>query len=162
MKDKPLPGTDSIPPMSTLMSGWTAATTDTIPPVRTQEVHNYFLYRKNPVTGKRRHFQRPLHKTDKFAKEDLVREIYINAITDESDYCYVRAKCCPSMKEKVQSESGQTTFYTIGVRLVKVTGRHWFLQLQGRDSWTLLPCGWTTPNISSHEGCMHLPAVPVE
>ena len=50
-----------VPPYQTV-TDWQELTTETCPPVRENDIINYFIYAKNPVTGKPKKCKRQLKK----------------------------------------------------------------------------------------------------
>jgi hypothetical protein len=90
---------------------WKTVTTDNIPPIRDNDVKNYFVYHKNPVSGARLTFERQLRKARKFTSERYVTNVDIGQGTD--DMSFIRAKCQASMKDAQ---------YSVTVCLVTETG----------------------------------------
>ena len=104
------------------ITDWDLLTTEKCPPVREEDITDYFLYAKNPVTGKPKKCKRQLKKSRKFCKENYIYETAISDIPD-SPYCYVKAKCEPSMRDFVIVNGQKLDHYPIHVLLVKSTGR---------------------------------------
>ncbi|XP_052809849.1 uncharacterized protein LOC128238216 [Mya arenaria] len=114
---------DEIPDISSVKSEWQPLATDNCPPTRSEDVENYFIYNKNPVSGKTQACHRQLKKARKFAKEGYVYDMDYNGL-DNSNYCLIKAKCKPSMKELVTVECGQLArYYSLHAVLIKSTGR---------------------------------------
>ena len=79
-------------------STWTPVTTDNIPPIRSTDVTNYFVYHKNPLAGGAKlTFQRQQRKAKKFVADEYVRDMTVGQGTPATIY-HVRAQCQPSMK----------------------------------------------------------------
>ncbi|XP_033762292.1 uncharacterized protein LOC117343858 [Pecten maximus] len=103
---------------------WDELTTSNSPPVRVEDVHNYFLFEKNPVTGRTKHCNRQLQKSKKFSNENYIGDIQYNSVDSTSLYCVVRAKCKPSMRQKVAVTDGKVrSYYSLSVTLTKQTGK---------------------------------------
>ena len=92
------------------------------PPVREEDIVDYFLYAKNPVTGKLKTCKRQLKKSRKFSHQNYIYDTSISAISD-SPYCYLKAKCEPSMRGTVLVYGQKLDHYRLHVVLVKTTGR---------------------------------------
>lgn len=114
----------TVPSISSLDNNWEPLLTNLCPPLRSEDVDNYFLFNKNPVTGKTQGCHRQLKKAKKFCKEKYIYGLEHNEIGD-SPYCYIRGKCKPSMKEVVNVgvHGQQTQNYTLHVVLIKSTGK---------------------------------------
>ena len=110
-----------VPPYDTV-TDWGELTTEKCPPVREEDITDYFLYAKNPVTGKPKKCKRQLKKSRKFSNQNFIYDTAISDIQD-SPYCYVRAKCEPSMKDTVLVNGQKLDHYPLHVVLVKSTGR---------------------------------------
>ena len=92
------------------------------PPVREEDIVDFFLYAKNPVTGKPKKCKRQLKKSRKFSHQNYVYDKSISAISD-SPYCYLKAECEPSMRDTVLANGQKLDHYPLHVVLVKTTGR---------------------------------------
>jgi hypothetical protein len=92
-------------------STWVAMTTDDIPPVRIEDVRNYFIFHKNPISGKLLNFNRQLKKAKKFAKERYISNIETGQSTSQK-LTFIRAR----------SKAMLPTTYAVSVSLVKETG----------------------------------------
>ena len=102
------------------LSNWNLLSTTNCP----EDVDNYFLYEKNPLTGKTKQCNRQLKKSNKFCNENYVAEIEYNIVDDSSPYCVLRAKCKPSMRQKVAVSGGLVReYYTLSVIVTKQTGK---------------------------------------
>ena len=113
-----------LPPLSSLQNGWSPVSTDVCPPIREEDVDNYFIFNKNPFTGKHKNCHRQLKKAKKFCNESYIHDIKINQISDENDYCYITSKCKPSMRDTVIVNDGKVTqHYTLHVTMIKKTGK---------------------------------------
>ena len=77
---------------------WCEVLTDSIPPIKQDDIDNYFVYRKNPITGQQKNCKRQLKKAKKFAQErDYIGTIYMN--DHDKDFCHFKTTCKPSMKD---------------------------------------------------------------
>lgn len=162
-------GTDAIPEFETVKVGWETISTSSCPPTRQEDVDNYFIYNKNPVTGKTQGCHRQLKKARKFFQEKYVFDIQYNGL-EESEYCYIKAKCKPSMKNLVVVGDGKLAKdYSLHVCVVKKTGKiekarcnckaglcglcsHvgglLLTVVQIKNSCTSKPCEWLKPQTS--------------
>ena len=66
-----------------------------------------------------------MKKAQKFAAEGYIYNIFYNAVSENSDYCYIKSNCKTSMK--IQFSVGNfgkvTDSYSLDVCLVKETGK---------------------------------------
>ena len=101
----------TIPPWND--ENWKQLETHLIPPISSKDVDNYFLYQKNPVSGKKRKCQRQLTKAKKLCNEQgYLTHVSINSNID--DCTFIKANCRPSMKSGL---------YEVRVALTTPTGR---------------------------------------
>ena len=115
---------DNLPQFEALNDDWQDISTGLCPPLREDDVENYYIYNKNPLTGKSKKCHRQLKKARKFANENFVFDIAMNSIDPSSPYCYVKGKCKPSMKEIVTDSNGNLArHYSLYVVIVKKTGK---------------------------------------
>ncbi|XP_014666936.1 PREDICTED: uncharacterized protein LOC106808645 [Priapulus caudatus] len=84
-------------PTVTEPSSWTPVTTDNIPPIRSSDVTNYFVYHKNPLAGAKLTSKRQQRKAKKFVADEYVRDLTVGHGTP-ANISHVRAQCQPSMK----------------------------------------------------------------
>ena len=105
-------------------SEWTGISHDNLPSITDKDIENYYMFQKNPMSGRRARFQRHLLKARKFAREKYLTNIKLHPVNTTSDTCFIKANCKPSMKTIVNvGNSGQTdTKYTLNVCLAKSTG----------------------------------------
>ena len=104
------------------ITDWDILSTERCPPVREEDIVDYFLYAKNPVTGKPKKCKRQLKKSRKFSHQNYIYDTSISAISD-SPYCYMKAKCEPSMRDTVLVNGQKLDHYPLHVVLVKTSGR---------------------------------------
>ncbi|XP_021342391.1 uncharacterized protein LOC110442873 [Mizuhopecten yessoensis] len=109
---------------SKLDSSWTTVSNDNLPDISDKDIENYFLYQTNPTSGKRARFQRHLKKARKFCAENFLCDIAYHNVSVESEVCYVKAKCKPSIRNIVHvGNTGQTAnLYSLNVCITKSTG----------------------------------------
>ncbi|XP_063397961.1 uncharacterized protein LOC134708342 [Mytilus trossulus] len=113
-------GEDLIPVHE--ISNWKTLDFSDIPNgLASKDVDGYFLYQKNPTTGARLHFDRQMKKAKRLCNEGFIRDILYS---DLSDFCYIKSKCLPSMKQSVSiGTSGMTAkFYSLNVCLGRKFG----------------------------------------
>ena len=112
------------PDIGKVNSGWRTLTPELCPPLRKEDVDNYFIYHKNPVSGKLQACRRQLKKAEKFADEGFLHDIQYNSLEEDSTYCIIKGKCKPSMKDEVQvGSSKMAKHYELHIFLIKNTGR---------------------------------------
>ena len=107
------------------VQNWEKLQTTHIPGIREQDIENYFIYRKHPLGNRKINCQRQFTKSKKFSAEQYLFDIAFSGINSESDYCYFKSKCKPSMKGAVLvGPAGQcANNYSLWVRVVKKTGQ---------------------------------------
>ena len=76
---------------------WAGVTTDGIPPIRTEDVKNHFVYHKNPVGNSRMKFRRQLTKAKKLAAERYISDVEIGC-DGSNETIFIRSKCKASMR----------------------------------------------------------------
>ena len=74
---------EPIPPLSSLQDGWASISTSVCPPIRQEDVDNYFIFNKNPFTGKHKNCHRQLKKAKKFSNENYIHDIKIHDINSK-------------------------------------------------------------------------------
>lgn len=64
-------------------------------------------------------------KAKRLANKGFLRDIQYNRISPESEYCYIKAKCLPSMRTNVKvGDTRQISdFYSLLICVVKQTGK---------------------------------------
>jgi hypothetical protein len=82
-----------------------------IPNIREEDVVNYFLHTKNPVTGALKNLRRYLDKARKYAKEP--KYILTISVCEEGDYVMFESNVRPSMRQGL---------YWCNITLYKDTG----------------------------------------
>lgn len=89
----------NIPPITELNSGWTS-NEDLLPKLSHKDVEEY-LCDSSHRTEDRDKMQcyRQFIRGYNFYKEKYIHDIMVNTIDDGSEFCYVRSKCFPSMKQ---------------------------------------------------------------
>ena len=102
-----IPSLDSIGNNCT----WAVLSCDNCPTIRDGNIINYFIYNKNPVSGKSNRCHRQLKKSKKFCSEKFLSDIYVTQVND-SPYCFVKAKCMPSMKQHVLVHGNISVYIT--------------------------------------------------
>jgi len=139
-------------------------------PLGSEDVENYFVYNKNPLTGKKQGCHRQLKKARRFAKEQYLFNIESNNMND-SPYCCIRAICKPRMRQTVSVGEGKVAHnYSVSVVLVKRTGKieegrcnckagksglcsHvgglLFTAVDVKNACTSKPCEWMKPTTSN-------------
>ncbi|CAG2197425.1 unnamed protein product [Mytilus edulis] len=143
--------TCNIQDFELLKDDWKKIDTLDIPPLQVKDVDNYFHYQKNPTTGTRISFDKHMIKAKRFCDENFIYDIFYNKIDVDSDHCYFKANCLPSMRLKVQvGNSGQmSTFYSLHVCLSKKTGYilsgHCNCKAENKNSCTSDACQWDRP-----------------
>ena len=60
------------------ISDWDILSTERCPPVREEDIVDYFLYAKNPVTGKPKKCKRQLKKSRKFSQDECFGKNYLS------------------------------------------------------------------------------------
>ena len=102
---------------------WSVASSDCLPGLLSRDVEYYYLFTKNPLSGKRAKFQRHLKKAKKLCNENYLKDIKYHAVSESSDISYIKANCKPSIKNTVQvGNAGQlSSVYTFNVCLTKLT-----------------------------------------
>lgn len=101
---------------------WAVLSCDNCPNIRDENIINYFIYNKNPVSGKSNRCHRQLKKSKKCCSEKVLSDIYVTQVND-SPYCFVKAKCRPSMKQHVLVHGNiSVSQYTLHIVLTKETG----------------------------------------
>ncbi|XP_022312596.2 uncharacterized protein LOC111117719 [Crassostrea virginica] len=120
-----LDDTPCVTPINEVTEPWKDISVRCLPPLHEKDIDNYFIYQKNPTSGKKARFQRHMKKAQKFAAEGYIYNIFYNAVSENSDYCYIKSNCKPSMKIKVSvGNLGKVTdSYSLHVCLVKETGK---------------------------------------
>ena len=110
--------------LTKLDSSWTSVSNDNLPDISDKDIENYFLYQTNPTSGKRARFQRHLKKARKFSAENFLRDILYHNVSAESEVCYIKSKCKPSMRTIVHvGNTGKTAnLYSLNVCIAKSTG----------------------------------------
>lgn len=103
---------------------WTSVSNDNLPDIKDKDIENYYLYQNHPTSGKRAQFKRHLKKAKKLCAENYLSELLFHHGSAESEVCYVKSKCKPSMRTIVQvGNTGQTAkLYSSHVCLTKSTG----------------------------------------
>ena len=109
---------DDLPPPEQLKEGWVIPNEGNIPPVRQQDVENYFIYRKHPGSGMK-NCQRQLTKAKKLSNEDYIFNMQLHAIDSEGPLCYVKANCKPTMRQRVSFEGKVGSFYSLHISIAK-------------------------------------------
>ncbi len=131
--------------------------------LRHEDVLNYFLYGKNPVTGGKTGCRRLLKKARKFVQErDFFGPVMLHSISPNSEFCYVKASMRASMIRIARE---------VHVVLVKDTGAIYsascackaglsgycshtgalLLKLVALKACTSRLCEWTVPsNLTKH------------
>ncbi|XP_069134924.1 uncharacterized protein [Argopecten irradians] len=111
-------------PINKVDSAWKVLNSSDIPPLEMRDVDNYFLYQKNPITGTSLRFERHMKKAKRLCNEGFVRNINYNIISHDTEYCYVKAECLPSMRTSVQvGNLGKSAkHYNLNVCLSKKSG----------------------------------------
>ena len=79
---------------------WAVLSCDNCPNIRDEDIINYFIYNKIPVSGKPKRCHRQIKKSKKFCSDNFLSDIYVTQVND-SPYCFVKAKSRPSMKQHV-------------------------------------------------------------
>jgi hypothetical protein len=75
---------------------WAVLSCDNCPNIRDQDIINYFIYHKNPVSGKPKRCHRQIKISKKLCSDKFLSDIYATQVND-SPYCFVKEKCRPSM-----------------------------------------------------------------
>ena len=104
-----------------LDSSWEKISHDKLPPVSDKEIENYFMFHKDPFSGRSAKFIRHFQKGRKY--EGYVSNILYHAVDNSTDICYFKANCKPSMRTQVQVSKGKmAATYSLYVSLSKSTG----------------------------------------
>jgi hypothetical protein len=91
---------------------WREVDVKSIPPVKKDDIDNYFLFRKNPITGRKKKCKRQLKKAKKFAQErNYLHSVLIH--DSHPEFTHFRSSCQASMKDQK---------YAINLTLTKKTG----------------------------------------
>ena len=112
----------TIPPLSSLLTGWITPQLETLPPIQDKDVENFFVHRKNPQSGQSQNSHRQLAKSKKLCNEGHVFNMMQHMIEPNNSYMYVTGKCKPTMRHKVTIDGLSTDSYTLHVCLAKDTG----------------------------------------
>ena len=94
---------------------WSVASSDCLPRLLV------YLYTKNPLSGKRANFQRHLKNAKKLCKENYLKDVDYHAVSENSDICYIKANCKPSMNNTIQvwNAGKLSSMYSLHVCLTK-------------------------------------------
>lgn len=100
---------DNMPSINELSSGWTERSNN-YPKVSIKEVENYLIHSSHR-TGDTKKMQcyRQYIRGLNFCKEGYIHKIMFNEISDDSNLCYIRSKCYPSMQKDLYEQWLLTT-----------------------------------------------------
>ncbi|XP_062619310.1 uncharacterized protein LOC134280875 [Saccostrea cucullata] len=108
-------------PVHPSTDSWKELDSTDIPEISHKAIDIYFKCHKNPVTGERLNFERQMKKAKRLCNEGFIREIEYNK--GNSDFCYMRSTCLPSMKQTVQVGFGKSAkYYSLNVCIKKKSG----------------------------------------
>ncbi|KAJ8310544.1 hypothetical protein KUTeg_012409 [Tegillarca granosa] len=144
--------TCNVPKITELNSGWTSKT-DNLPRTRINDVENYLLHssHKTEDSNKMKCYRQYIRGLN-FFKEGYIHKVMINQISDDSDLCYVRSKCHPSMKSGIYEQ----WILILGEGCTHVAGLLFALEgqpLTKNDEipCTSQPCQWNQPSKRKRE-----------
>ncbi|XP_061186982.1 uncharacterized protein LOC133195130 [Saccostrea echinata] len=93
-----------VPDIKDLHSGW-AGKSDMFPNIKIQDVENYLIHSSHrTVDAKKMQCYRLYIRGLNFFKEGYIHKIMMNEINPDSEYCYIRSKYYPSMKQGVYEQ----------------------------------------------------------
>ena len=90
--------------MDELQCGWTSKSNN-LPQPNIKDIENYLLHSSHRTedSGKMQCYRQYIRGLN-FYKEGYIHKIMYNSISDDSELCYVRSKCYPSMKKGVYEQ----------------------------------------------------------
>ena len=93
-----------IPDIKELNSGWTSDKFN-FPTVSHKDVENYLINSDHRTVDRNKmECYRQYIRGFNFFKEKYIHKVMLNLISEDSDYCYIRSKCYPSMKQGVYTQ----------------------------------------------------------
>lgn len=100
---------------STLKSVWKKLTTESCPDE--DDILNYFIYSKHPVSGKSKKCKRQLKKARGLCDEHFWGSMKVNHVSDT--YSVIAAECRPSMRHLVKIDGKIYYHYSLRVIIIK-------------------------------------------
>lgn len=105
----------TVPDFDSILS-WEYVTFENCLNTRHEDVLNYFIYTKYPVSGKTKNCHRQLKKTKKFCNENFLGNLFVS--NTNSQFSAIKAQCKPSMKTFAVNKDA---YYSIKLVLFKET-----------------------------------------
>lgn len=106
-----------VPNPSALKDGWKELTTENCPDVKEEDILNYFIYSKDPVSGKSKKCKRQLKKAKRLCDEHFLGSMKVNHVSDT--YSVIAAECRPSMRHIVNIDGKTYDHYSLHVTIIK-------------------------------------------
>jgi hypothetical protein len=108
---------ENVPNPSTIKTGWEELTTTNSPDVKEEDILNYFIYSKDPVSGKAKKCKRQLKKARRLCNENFLGNMKVNHVNDT--YSCILAECRPSMRHVVKVDGKTDDHYSLYVTVIK-------------------------------------------